>query len=1112
MNNPVRVSLAVIACASALVNAGVRADQSAAPLPPGAKVVWDLDKAYREATPTRERICINGLWHWQPGDAKAEQTPAGNWGYFKVPGCWPGITDFFQQYDCQILYPHPSWKATKLADVTTAWYQREITVPAAWAGRRISLATGYVNSYAVVYVDGNRAGDIRFPGGDVDLTSVCRPGTKQVLSMLVTAMPLRAVIMSFSDTNAAKQVKGTVPRRGLCGDVWLVGEPLAARIGDIRIDTSVRNGQITVNARLEELAADAQYTLHAQVADKGGKAVEFTSGPIRAGDLKDGRAVFSEKWKPAKLWDIITPENQYDAAISLLDAQGKVLDTSLPVRFGFREFWIDGRDFYLNGTRIFLSCVPLENGAMGVGAASYEAAKETLLRLKTIGINFVYTHNYGCEPGTHLGFTEILRAADDVGMLVAFSQPHFGQYNWQKPDADQANGYARDAAFYVAAAGSHPSVVFYSMSHNATGYVEALNPDRTDGIQDTRDPNTNPTVKHALQAAAIVNRMDPTRVIYHHESGNLGSMYTTNFYTNFAPIQEMDDWFEHWSTKGVKPNFTCEYMVPCTWDWTMYRGWYNGSREYGSASVPWEYCVAEWSSQFLGDRAYQISEAEKQNLRWEAEQFRAGKLWKRWDYPFEPGSKVFDDQHAILGIYTTSNWRAFRTWEMSANSPWDFGFSWKLRDGVDRSRKNLTTAWENLQRPGYSPDYVGEQFERMDTAHQRSDWLPTADGQALLRNNMPLLAYIGGKPAAFTSKDHNFLPGETVEKQLIVINNSRQTVTADCRWSLGLPQAATGIQTVTIATGQQKRVPLRLTLPTTVTPGKYELSATVSFSKGETQQDTFTINVMPRPESLKAVAKIAVFDPKGETTKLLAGMGIRAQPIEANVDLAGYDIVVVGKGALTVDDPGPDVRRVRDGLKVLMFEQTSETLERRFGFRVAEYGLRQVFKRVPDHALLAGLEQENPARLAGRRDAPTAAPEVLHQPHLRRAGHQVVRPGSAPGLAVRQSRQRGVGADREAGPRQLPADRRWRVQPPVQPIDGIPRGQRRGAVLPDGRDGAHRNRPGGRDARSEPFCVHISLEAGRQSDRGLRRRCRRPTSPRSLRHPCGFLRGRETLA
>jgi beta-galactosidase len=42
-----------------------------------------------------------------------------------------------------------------------------------------------------------------------------------------------------------------------------------------------------------------------------------------------------------------------------------------------------------------------------------------------------------------------------------------------------------------------------------------------------------------------------------------------------------------------------------------------------------------------------------------------------------------------------------------------------------------------------------------------------------------------------------------------------------------------------------------------------------------------------------------------------------------------------------------------------MFEQTSDVLEKRFGFRVAEYGLRWVFKRVPDHPLLRGIEAEH---------------------------------------------------------------------------------------------------------------------------------------------------------
>ncbi len=34
-------------------------------------------------------------------------------------------------------------------------------------------------------------------------------------------------------------------------------------------------------------------------------------------------------------------------------------------------------------------------------------------------------------------------------------------------------------------------------------------------------------------------------------------------------------------------------------------------------------------------------------------------------------------------------------------------------------------------------------------------------------------------------------------------------------------------------------------------------------------------------------------------------------------------------------------------------------LEKRFGFRVAEYGLRWVFKRVPDHPLLTGIHDEH---------------------------------------------------------------------------------------------------------------------------------------------------------
>ena len=456
-----------------------------------------------------------------------------------------------------------------------------------------------------------------------------------------------------------------------------------------------------------------------------------------------------------------------------------------------------------------------------------------------------------------------------------------------------------------------------------------------------------------------MKQLDPVRIVYHHSSGNLSSMHTSNFYTNMAPLQELDDWFEHWATKGVKPMFTCEYMVPCTWDWTMYRGWYKGRREFGSAVVPWEFCIAEWSSQFLGDRAYRISEEEKRNIRWEAQQFRAGRLWHRWDYPNQIGAKVFDAQHEIIGQYLNSNWRAFRTWGVSAISPWEYHFFWTLKPSVDKSPKQLDVDWEHLQRPGFSADYTDEQYERRDLAFQESDWIPTADGQAILRNNMPLLAYIAGKPAAFTSKDHNFFAGETVEKQLIVINNSRQTLSCECQWTLGLPQALSGTEKVSIATGQQQRVPLRIDLPDSLPAGSYDLTAVFLFSSGEVQKDSFTLHVIPRPAALQTSSKVALFDPKGETARLLTGMQVPYESVDAKADLSSFDVLILGKAALTVDGPAPDIRRVRDGLKVVVFEQTGQVLEQRLGFRIAEYGLRQVFSRLPDHPILAGVEAKH---------------------------------------------------------------------------------------------------------------------------------------------------------
>ena len=356
---------------------------------------------------------------------------------------------------------------------------------------------------------------------------------------------------------------------------------------------------------------------------------------------------------------------------------------------------------------------------------------------------------------------------------------------------------------------NHPSVVCYATSHNATGYSDDMNPDKIDGLY---QPRRN--AERALRAEAIIRRFDSSRVIYHHSSGNLGSMHTSNFYSNWLAIQEMEDWFEHWATQGVKPMMMCEFGTPWTMDWATYKGWYKGRRSFGTDPVPWEFCLAEWDSQFLGDQAYKITEHDKANLRWEAERFRAGEVWRGGSIPYNYVGGGLESADPVWAMHIGQEWRAFRTWEVSANCAWNDRPYWHLRDGAENDRMEYTVDWDNLQRPGFSPDYA-ERYGRMDLDPQfpRSDWIATPAAQAIIRNDGPLLAYIGGKPDAFTSKDHNFLAGETVEKQLIVINNCRQTVSCDCSWSLDLPQTAAGSKTLSVPTGQQVRIPLRFPLP-----------------------------------------------------------------------------------------------------------------------------------------------------------------------------------------------------------------------------------------------------------------------------------------------------------
>lgn len=379
----------------------VKAD---APLPPGADPDPEtLADAWRQTTPTRERVCLSGLWRFrpvQPGEAVASVPPPGDcWGWFKVPGMWPH-GEWMPESGVQQVWLAP-WleERERIRDVEQAWYKRRFAVPDAWAGRRLTLTFTMLQTHAQAFVDGRPCGEVWYPGGELDLTGHLVPGREQELALRVTARPLTAERNAFMAPDRIITDKASVNHKGITGDLFLTALPPAARLEDVHVMTSVSDRRVTFAAETAGLDA-GPWRLRAEVSERGGAVVarRFESdalAPDAAGVLR-----FSAAWPDAKLWDTDTPQHRYTVALSLLDRAGAVVDTLTPVHVGFREIRIEGRDFLLNGVPVHLRALHNTTSVSAADKASRSAALEMCRRMFEYGFNAIIAGNYDFTPGS----------------------------------------------------------------------------------------------------------------------------------------------------------------------------------------------------------------------------------------------------------------------------------------------------------------------------------------------------------------------------------------------------------------------------------------------------------------------------------------------------------------------------------------------------------------------------------------------------------------------------------------------------------------------------------------------------------------------------------------
>ncbi|MFA5263499.1 MAG: beta galactosidase jelly roll domain-containing protein [Opitutaceae bacterium] len=937
------------------------------PLPAGIDGVWDMGKAWKQVSPTRESICLNGLWRFSPVVESADMNlPAqgSGWGWFKVPGIWPNSDNFQVDPPAQdVLLPAATEARMKEKNrwfdrLYQAWYQREFVVPDNWSGRRILLDFTMMQSRGMVVINGKEAGEVLFPGGRLDVTDLVQPGKKQTVAVLLSARSLGDnEKTAFMGPDILVQGSGRPNIVGITGDVYLVSEPKTDAIRDVHVITSTRKKQITFDTCMPDLAAE-QFVLAATVSH-GGKVVrQFKSSVLSRADLKDGRVSFSASWEDPLLWDTDTPENIYQTTVTIADANGKLLDEFLPVKFGFREFWIDGRDFYLNGSRIHLRARMLKNSITMADKANLEGSRATCRLIKEYGYNFFIAANYGFAPGD-VGYMDALfEAADESGILCSFSLPHSRAFDWLETPEQQAR-YKKLTDWLIRRAQNHPSIVMYAVNHNATGYSGDQNPLKMDGVYMPKD---NQRRTQALVSVACINKLDPTRPVYNHHSGNLGDLFTVNIYLNWSPRQERSEWIEYWATHGTKPLFFVEWGPPHSASWSSFRGpgfiWYVPAFQQ-----IWD---SEFSSEYVGQEAFRMTPLKIKSLQVEEEAWATGK-----PFLFAPLRTTFvkqEENHAQIQSYMLNdNLRAFRTWGISALFSFDEETLW-LRN-KDSEPLPYAGKYQNLQRPGIVPDHLMPSRQYVYDS-QPENFRESSVGKTFKRWNMPVACYIGGDAQRFTEKGHNFAPGDTIRKQLVLINDTRRSMTLGYSWRFA-PTAGDKLAagqhpsewaeqgSVRIEPGQSAFIPVAIPLSTSVAAGEYTLSAKFDIGSGEQQEDAFGITVIPAKNQPGQSLKVALFDPKGMTTKLLNRLGIGFTGIGAGDSLDGYDVLIIGREAIALDNSLPSLDRVPEGMKVLVFEQSEEALQQRLGFRVQTRGIRNAFVRVPGHPALDGLSAAN---------------------------------------------------------------------------------------------------------------------------------------------------------
>ena len=330
------------------------------------------------------------------------------------------------------------------------WYQRDVEVPADWAGLRLLLHFGAVDHDATVWVDGREVGRHRggFASFTLDLGTDLAAARR--FSLTVRARDPHTGVQARGKQATALFGAGPMYQRttGIWQTVWLEAA------GPVYLQRPRVTPDVTAGAFHVELPTSHRprgWQVRATLSDAAGRVAAATV-PI-ASDLTP-RLVLDVPADRRRLWGPGAP-HLYDLRLELLDEQGSVHD-ALDSYAGLRSVTVDGRSVLINGERVFQRLV-LDQGYWPdtLMTAPSDAALEQDIRLSmAAGFNGARLHQKVFEE-------RFLYHADRLGYLV---WGEFGDWG-AKVDAHPSDHIRPTSAFVAEWAEvlrrdhNHPSIV-----------------------------------------------------------------------------------------------------------------------------------------------------------------------------------------------------------------------------------------------------------------------------------------------------------------------------------------------------------------------------------------------------------------------------------------------------------------------------------------------------------------------------------------------------------------------------------------------------------------------------------------------------------------------------